>query len=198
MATAPGSNVVGVEEARWARWLLASRAAAWIWLVVRVWLGYEWLHAAFKKVNTTAARTAWWDSGAAIKSIASSALAATRLPEHPQVANAWWMSVLHWESSNALWVSRVVVVAEVVIGVALVLGLFTGVVALLGLVLNFSYMFSGAAGVDPAFVVAAVLLVLAWRNAGWIGLDGLVLPHLGAARRQTPTASQWDPHLTRS
>ena len=198
MATATGSKVVPVQEAGWVGWLLASKVAAWIWLVVRVWLGYEWLHAAFEKLNTTAARTAWWDSGAAIKSIASSALAAARLPEHPQLANAWWLSVLHWESSNALWVSRLVVVAEVAIGVALVLGLFTGIVALLGLVLNFSYMFSGAAGVDPAFLLAAILLVLAWRNAGWIGLDGLVLPHLGAARRQVATASQWDPHLTRS
>jgi thiosulfate dehydrogenase [quinone] large subunit len=107
------------------------------------------------------------------------------------------MSVLHWESTNALWMSRVVVVAEVAIGAALILGLFTGVFALLGLVLNFSYMFSGAAGVDPAFVIAAVLLVLAWRNAGWIGLDGLMLPHLGAARRQPATAAPRDPHLTR-
>jgi thiosulfate dehydrogenase [quinone] large subunit len=197
MATATGSNVTRVSEAAWARWLFASKAAAWIWLVVRVWLGYEWLHAAYEKINTTAARTAWWDSGAAVKSIASSALAASKLPEHPQLANAWWMSVLHWESTNALWVSRVVVVAEVAIGVALVLGLFTGVFALLGLVLNFSYMFSGAAGVDPAFVIAAILLVLAWRNAGWIGLDGLMLPHLGAARRQAATASRRDPHLTR-
>jgi thiosulfate dehydrogenase [quinone] large subunit len=127
MATATGGNVVRVGEAAWARWLFASKAAAWIWLVVRVWLGYEWLHAAYEKINTTAARTAWWDSGAAIKSIASSALAASKLPEHPQLANAWWMSVLHWESTNALWVSRVVVVAEVAIGAALILGLFTGV-----------------------------------------------------------------------
>jgi hypothetical protein len=56
------------------------------------------------------------------------------------------MSVLHWESTNALWMSRVVVVAEVAIGAALILGLFTGVFALLGLVLNFSYMFSGLRG----------------------------------------------------
>jgi hypothetical protein len=47
------------------------------------------------------------------------------------------------------------------------------------------------------FVIAAVLLVLAWRNAGWIGLDGLMLPHLGAARRQSATAAPRDPHLTR-
>jgi thiosulfate dehydrogenase [quinone] large subunit len=198
MATATGSDTVRASEAAWARWLFASKPAAWIWLVVRVWLGYEWLHAAFEKLNTTAARSAWWDSGAAIKSIASSALAAARLPEHPQLANAWWMSVLHWESTNALWLSRLVVISEVVIGVALILGLFTGIAALLGLVLNFSYMFVGAAGVDPAFLLAAILLVLAWRNAGWIGLDGLMLPHLGATRQRTATASQWDPHLTRS
>jgi hypothetical protein len=30
---------VEVEEAPWARWLFASKAAAWIWLVARLWLG---------------------------------------------------------------------------------------------------------------------------------------------------------------
>ena len=42
MATTSSSDVVDVEEAPWARWLFASKSAAWIWLVARVWLGYEW------------------------------------------------------------------------------------------------------------------------------------------------------------
>jgi cytidylate kinase len=43
MATAMSSDIVEIEEAPWARWLVASKAAARIWLVARVWLGYEWL-----------------------------------------------------------------------------------------------------------------------------------------------------------
>jgi thiosulfate dehydrogenase [quinone] large subunit len=46
-------------------------------------------------------------------------------------------------------------------------------------VLNFSFVFSGSAGVNPLFIILGLLLVLAWRNAGWIGLDRFVLPRLG-------------------
>jgi hypothetical protein len=46
-------SVVDVEEASWARWLFASKAAAWIGLVAWVWLGYEWLYSGREKVIHT-------------------------------------------------------------------------------------------------------------------------------------------------
>jgi len=52
-------------------------------------------------------------------------------------------------------------------------------------VLNFSFVFSGAAGVNPAFIIVGILLVLAWRNAGWIGLDRFLLPSLGTPWQPT-------------
>jgi thiosulfate dehydrogenase (quinone) large subunit len=172
------SELVEVEEAPWARWLFASKPAAWIWLVARLWLGYEWLHSGWEKV-TGPGHAAWMSNGKALKGFAAGAIAASRDPEHPQVAYGWWVSFLHWVSSNAVWMAKLVAIGEIVIGVALVLGLFTGVFAFLGVVLNFSFVFSGSAGVNPAFIIVGLLLVLAWRNAGWIGLDRLLLPRLG-------------------
>jgi thiosulfate dehydrogenase (quinone) large subunit len=49
-------------------------------------------------------------------------------------------------SSNAVWLAKLVAAGEIVIGVALILGLFTGIFAFLGLVLNFSFVFSGSGG----------------------------------------------------
>jgi thiosulfate dehydrogenase [quinone] large subunit len=72
-----------------------------------------------------------------------------------------------------------VAIGEVVIGIALILGLFTGIMAFLGAVLNFSFVFAGSAGVNPAMILVSGLLILAWRNAGWYGLDRFVLPKLG-------------------
>ena len=69
-----------------------------------------------------------------------------------------------------------VTLSELVIGVLLILGLFTGLAAFAGLTLNLVYMFTGSAGVNPAYAIVAVFLILAWRNAGYLGLDGFALP----------------------
>jgi thiosulfate dehydrogenase [quinone] large subunit len=68
-----------------------------------------------------------------------------------------------------------VTLSELVIGALLILGLFTGAAAVAGLSLNLIYMFSGSSGVNPAYAIVAVLLILAWRNGGFLGLDRLVL-----------------------
>ena len=190
------SAPVYIEEPGFSKWLFGSSKAAWIWLVVRLWLGYEWLHAGWEKVRSPA----WMENGKALKGFAAGAIASSKDPEHPQVAYGWWVSFLHWVSDNAVWMGKMVAVGEVIIGIALILGLFTGIFAFLGVVLNFSFVFSGSAGVNPAFIIVGLLLVLAWRSAGWIGLDRFVLPRVGtpwhhgelfdrSARDRQPTTS---------
>ena len=81
----------------------------------------------------------------------------------------WWAGFLHnFVIPNASWIGRFISLGEILIGVALILGLFTGVAAFAGLSLNIIYMFTGSAGVNPMYAILSVLLVLAWRNAGWI------------------------------
>ena len=166
---------VYIEEPRFSKWLFGSSAAAWIWLVARLWLGYEWLHAGWEKVRSPA----WMDGGKALQGFIKGAIAAANEPEHPQVAYGWWVNFLEWVSDNASWMAKLVAIGETVIGICLILGLFTGIMAFFGVVLNLSFMFSGSAGVNPAFAILGLLLVLAWRNAGWYGLDRFVLPKLG-------------------
>lgn len=89
--------------------------------------------------------------------------------------------------------------SELVIGAALILGLFTGAAAA-SLLLNLAYMFTGSAGVNPAYAIVAVLLILAWRNVGYLGLDRLVFPMMRdrfrpGPRTITPAASPPQPAL---
>src|SRR5439155_1937301 len=52
------------EEPRFAKWLFNSTAASWIWLVARVWLGYQWAHAGWEKITgTEAAHWYTWHFG---------------------------------------------------------------------------------------------------------------------------------------
>lgn len=84
----------------------------------------------------------------------------------------------------------IVAFGELVIGLALIAGAFTGIAAALGALLNFSFMFAGSAGTNPAMVLVAVFIVLAWRNAGWYGLDRYLLPKIGVPwRSRAPTQS---------
>ncbi len=44
-----------------------------------------------------------------------------------------------------------------------------------GLTLNMMYMFTGSAGVNPAYMILEVPLISAWRNAGYFGRDRYAL-----------------------
>ena len=70
-------------------------------------------------------------------------------------------------------------ITELVVGVLLIIGLLTGVAAFVGAIMNFSYIFAGTAGVNPLFIIISLLLIMAWRVAGWYGLDRIALPMLG-------------------
>ncbi len=66
---------------------------------------------------------------------------------------------------------------------ALIIGLFTGLAAFFAGMLTVSFGLAGVAGVNPVFFVIEVMLILAWRNAGYYGLDRYVLPALGTPWR---------------
>ena len=42
--------------------------------------------------------------------------------------------------------------------------------------LNGNFVLAGALGSNPVLITLGALLVVAWRNAGWIGLDRWLLP----------------------
>lgn len=204
-----GTRVVDPIEAdrpRLARWLFESRQAAWIWLIARLWLGWTWLHAGWGKVFGGEITLRFWDwdqrqyaltgdanigwvrssgeveVGDAVAGFADQAIKASSGP-HPEVAYGWYVAFLEWIRDFAYPVmGPLVAVGEVVIGVLLILGLATGVAAALGALLNFTYAFAGAAGENPAMILVSVLLILAWRDAGWYGLDRWWLPRWRRAR----------------
>lgn len=196
-------RTVTFDEPRWSQWLFGSSQAAWIWLVLRLWLGWEWLHAGWGKVFggeiwpfaeggfslTGDANIGWVRAagdvgvGDAVAGFASGAIEQAEGP-HPAVAYGWYVNFLEWVRDTAHPVAGpVVAVGEVVLGIALILGAFVGIAAFLGAVLNFSFVFAGSAGVNPAMILISGLLILAWRNAGWIGLDRYLLPRLGVPWR---------------
>jgi thiosulfate dehydrogenase [quinone] large subunit len=78
----------------------------------------------------------------------------------------------------SIW-GYVVAWGEVLVGVGLIIGLFTGIAAFFGSFMNMNFLLAGSVGTNPILFLLAVFLVLAWRTAGWWGLDRWVLPMLG-------------------
>ena len=120
-------------------------------------------------------------TGKAVAGFAAGSIERGTAGDHPAVAYGWWVGFLEF-LRDATWftplLAKAVAVGEVTIGVLLIAGAFTGIAAALGATLNFAFMFSGSAGVNPAFLLAEVLLIAGWRVAGYLGADAWILPRL--------------------
>ena len=67
---------------------------------------------------------------------------------------------------------------EVLVGIALMLGIFTTFATLMGLTMNFAFLFSGTISTNPQMVIMGMLILVAGHNAAKIGLDRWVIPFL--------------------
>jgi thiosulfate dehydrogenase (quinone) large subunit len=161
-----------------ADWFYRSKAASLLWLVARLWLGYGWLNAGYQKLWGSEKAAFWNGGGAGVKGFAAAGVAGSKAGTGG-ASYGWWAGFLHgFVIPNASWIAKLVTLSELAIGALLILGLFTGAAALVGVGLNLIYMFTGSAGVNPAYALVAVLLVLAWRNAGYLGADRFALPRV--------------------
>jgi thiosulfate dehydrogenase [quinone] large subunit len=77
------------------------------------------------------------------------------------------------------WFAKVILFGELTIGLALILGAFVGIAAFGGALLNWNFIMAGAASTNAVLFTLAVLLMLAWKVAGWYGLDRFLLPLIG-------------------
>ena len=165
-----------IPEPNLTRFLFADTRMAPFWFVVRVYLGYFWLMEGIGKVT----EGGWIGQGAggAVKGFAQGAMAQTT-GEHPQVTQwyAWFLQNV--VIPNAALFSYLVTFGEILVGLALILGLFTGIAAFFGAFMNASFIFAGTAGANPLMFILAILVIFAWRVAGYWGLDRWALPAIG-------------------
>ena len=163
-------------EPRWARLLFHDSRAAWLWLVVRLYLGWQWLDAGLGKLGDPA----WTgsSSGTALSGFVGNALTETG-GAHPQVQGWYGSFIQQFVLPHAALFSYLVVAGEIAVGIALILGAFTGIAAFFGVFMNANYLLAGSISTNPLMILLGALLMLAWRNAGWIGLDRWLLPAIG-------------------
>ncbi len=146
-----------------------------VWLAIRLWLGFQWTQAGWEKLQNSK-----WMDGTSLLGFWNGSLASYGKP-HSNVAFDWYAGFLNnmVGSHSQTWFAPVVAYAEFLGGIALILGLFTGIAALGLAFMNLNFMLAGSAGVNPLYFIAAMFLVMAWKNAGWWGLDRFIVPLVG-------------------
>jgi len=160
---------INIPEPEFSKFLFSGTRFSWAWLLLRVYLGWQWLQAGWEKIMDPAWIGA--DAGTAIRGF----VAGAKVPS----AEGWYTAFLNLIGGHPVIFSATVAGGETLIGLALVLGAFTGIAAFCGAFLNFNYLLAGVVSVNPVFIIIELLLILAWRNAGWWGLDRYLLPKLG-------------------
>ena len=137
-----------------------NKIAAAIVMLLRFYIGYQWLTAGFSKITSGS-----FDASGFMK-MAS---------ENSEVPG-WWASFLNTVAlPNQEFFTFIVMWGELLVGLALILGIFTNFAALMGITMNLAFLFSGAGVVNVEMAILTVFIVIAGNNAGRIGLDRWVI-----------------------
>ncbi|MCB0089409.1 MAG: DoxX family protein [Caldilineaceae bacterium] len=158
-----------------ARLFFSSTRLAWFWLIVRVYLGWQWFSSGWGKLSGGT-----WGSGDGLRGFWTNA---TTIPEsgRPTIAYDWYRDFIVFMLDHGwyTWFADVVMWGEILIGLALILGAFVGLAAFFGGFMNWNFIMAGAASTNGLLFALAIALMLAWKVAGWYGLDRWLLPLLG-------------------
>lgn len=156
-----------------------------LWLLARLWLGYEWLYAGIEKAFGEGS-VAWVGpkAGAAVTGFLKGAIAKSPLAEgfdpiktpHPAVQQWYAELVQNVFLPNATLFSYLVAYGEVLVGIALILGVFTRFSALMGVVMALAFMFAGSTSTLPQLLVVGMVILFAGPSLTYYALDRFLRP----------------------
>lgn len=180
-----------VKDPELAHRLFSDTRWSWIWAVLRIWLGYQWVEAGLHKVSDPK----WVSTGEALKGYWARAVAVPAPPGKPAISYDWYRNFLQGmlDSGSYAWFGKVVAYGEVILGILLIVGLFTGFMAFFGAFANMNFMLAGSASTNPVLFLMGVLILMAWKVAGHWGLDFWVLPALGTPWGASEKSTQRTP-----
>ena len=159
-------------------------------MIVRLYVGWQGLVAGVDKLTGYSidigsfgkhAGTSWIFTshpGAALTGFLQGALAQTT-GAHPAVRGWYGWFVQHIAIPIAPGLAYVVTFGEILVGLGLIFGVLTGLAAFFGVFMNMNFLLAGAVSINPIIGGLALFLVLAWRVAGYYGVDRYLLPLLG-------------------
>lgn len=176
LAPLTDSSTGQIDDPRSWKLLMGNAYYAILWMPIRFFVGQEWLAAGEHKLRDNA----WMKGGTALKGYWTNAAA---IPEkgRPAITYAWFRDLLNFllRHESYTWFAKVIACGETLVGLGLIVGALVGVAAFFGTLMNFNFQLAGSASTNPVLFGLGVFLVLAWKTAGFFGLDRVLLPALG-------------------
>jgi len=175
-----------------AQLLFSDRRLAPVWFLVRIYVGFSWLDAGWHKIIDTGAKTNYIIDGAGIYAFWQRIAAIPAAPAKPMIGYDWYRGYIefmianHWEG----FFGKLIAFGETAVGLGLILGAFVGIAAVSGAFMNLNFMLAGSTSSNPVLLLLGFLLVLAWKTAGFIGFDRILLPVLGTPWRGVTLPTQ--------
>jgi thiosulfate dehydrogenase [quinone] large subunit len=175
-----------------------------VWLMARLWLGYEWLHAGIEKVFGEG-NVAWIGdkAGAGVAGFLKGAIAKSPLADGYDIAKTPHPAVSEWYATlardvfipNAQLMSYLVAYGELLVGIALIVGIFTRFSALMGGVMALAFLLAGTTSSGlPILLTVALAITLSGKTPGLFGLDYFARPiETSVLRRVFPQAAPATP-----
>lgn len=151
------------------KWLRESTVASVILTIIRLYMGYSWLTAGFKKL------TGGFDaSGFLQNAIAHPVTGPDGTPVY-----SWYVSFLEkFALPNIHLFNTIVPLGEFLVGLGLILGCLTTAAIFFGLLMNFSFFMAGTISHIPTDLFFGAILLFAGLNAGKFGVDRWVIPFI--------------------
>jgi thiosulfate dehydrogenase (quinone) large subunit len=177
----PGSDEIQIDGPGFARFLFNNRAAGLFWLPIRIFVGVSFLNAGLHKL----ADPGWTQGGSSLLAYWERAVT---IPEtgSPPITYDWYRDFIQGLINiNAEgWFAWLVLLGEIAIGLGLIFGALTGIAAFFGALMNMSFLLAGSSSTNPVLFTFGIGLMLAWKVAGYYGLDRYLLPRLGTPWRR--------------
>jgi thiosulfate dehydrogenase [quinone] large subunit len=176
MRKEPGGETIEIEGPAFTRFLFGNSRAGLFWLPVRLFVGFTWLEAGYHKFSGEG----WLDGGGALRGYWERVVV---VPEtgSPAITFDWYRAFIQTllDNNAESWFAPLITFGEMAVGIGLLIGLLTGFAAFFGALMNMSFLLAGSASSNPVLFTLAIGIMLAWKVAGYYGVDRYLLPMLG-------------------
>ena len=136
---------------------------SWFWLVVRLYVGWQWFQSGYEKINASS-----W-----VGKTSGSAL--SNFIKNTHDVSPWYSWFLHNivvpHSGN--W-AFIISYGQLLVGAGLLLGGFTWLAAFFSFFMSINFLLAGSISINPELIVLSLGIMLASDIAGWIGVDRIL------------------------